>query len=98
MGTPFCGVSIGSVSVRGRPPHPASTTAVPLISPVVAWTTRSPLTAARVTVVVATPWAFVIVGVLLILSSRGRALHERPVDRQLGEREPRSSRRAWHVR
>lgn len=59
----------GSVDVRGKPAEVMLSTAPPLASPLVAVKVRLPATQARVTVVVATPLLFVMVGVVLILSA-----------------------------
>jgi hypothetical protein len=66
---PWVGVSLGSVEVFGRPAAVTPSTADARTASATAWRCRLPATQARTTVVVATPSAFVVVGVRLILSA-----------------------------
>ena len=68
-GEPWVGVSPGRVDVFGRPAAVTPRTAEAPTASATACRCRGPATQARTTVVVATPLASVVVGVLLILSA-----------------------------
>ena len=63
------GVSPGSVDVFGRPAAVTPRTAEPQTASATARRCRLPATQARTTVVVATPFASVVVGLVMILSA-----------------------------